>query len=138
MDMKLRTLFLSLSLLVVLGSCAQSGKEGGQGETLLSPKEAQTELKETPQMVILDVRTPREYNNGHLKDAKLVDFYQDDFKQQIAKLPQGQPYLVYCHSGGRSAKAAQMMREMGFEKVYDLKGGVAAWNQQKLPLVKQR
>ena len=88
-------------------------------------------------MVLLDVRTPREYNNGHLQEARLVDFYQEDFQKEIEKLPKDKSYLVYCHSGGRSGKAVQMMRQMGFEKVYDLKGGVAAWNEQGLPLKKE-
>ncbi|MDR9375355.1 MAG: rhodanese-like domain-containing protein [Schleiferiaceae bacterium] len=136
--MRIKTIILSASLILTLGACAQSGSTEEGATAPLPPQKAQKELKEHPNTVLLDVRTPREYNNGHLKEARLMDFYQEDFQKELEKLPKDKSYLVYCHSGGRSGKAVQMMRQMGFEKVYDLKGGVAAWNQQDLPLEKER
>lgn len=86
-------------------------------KTLMSNKEAQ----------LIDVRTSGEYNDGHIANAKNIDFNGANFKTNIAKLDKNKPVLVYCQAGGRSGKAATMMKEMGFTKVYDLEGGYGEW-----------
>ena len=84
-------------------------------------------------LVVLDVRTPEEFEAGHLPGAVLVDFYADDFVARIQELERGVPYLVYCHVGGRSARTAQLMTQLGFEDVTDVAGGIAAWTDAGLP-----
>jgi rhodanese-related sulfurtransferase len=76
---------------------------------------------------LIDVRTPGEYNEGHISNAKNIDFNSADFKAKLEKLDKNKPVLVYCAVGGRSGKAAAMLKEMGFKEVYDLKGGFNAW-----------
>ncbi len=86
--------------------------------------------------VILDVRTSDEYKEGHIENAKLIDFYEDNFKDEIAKLDKEKEYLVYCHSGGRSGKCMNMMGEMGFKNVYNMAGGIIDWTENQYEVVK--
>ena len=74
--------------------------------------------------VILDVRTQREYEYGHLEGAIVVDIYQRDFRDKIGQLDKSKTYYVYCKTGIRSRSAVAYMRQVGFEKVCDLQGGV--------------
>ncbi len=85
------------------------------------------EMVAESEVVILDVRTPNEYENGHLENAQLVNYNAPDFESQLEDLDKEKSYLVYCHSGNRSGKAFRKMKEMGFEKVYNLEGGISAW-----------
>jgi rhodanese-related sulfurtransferase len=77
--------------------------------------------------VILDVRTPEEYQTGHLKNAILLDISEQSFSASLDKLDKSKAYYVYCQAGGRSTTAAEIMAEKGFKKVYNLSGGIAAW-----------
>jgi phage shock protein E len=74
--------------------------------------------------VIIDVRTQGEYDYGHLEGAIVVDIYQRDFRDKINKLDKSKTYYVYCKTGIRSRNAVAYMRQVGFEKVCDLQGGV--------------
>ncbi len=99
----------------------------------LSPQTFQyASQREKP--LLLDVRTQAEVDEGMIAGAKHIDFMQADFSQRIEKLEKGQPVFVYCKVGGRSAKAAAQMREMGFEKVYHLDGGLDDWKSLGLPV----
>jgi rhodanese-related sulfurtransferase len=85
---------------------------------------------------LLDVRTESEWKEGHLKGAKLVTLSKDGFVEKAkAVLDPKKPVLVYCKSGGRSAKAAKQLREAGFT-VHDLDGGITAWQKAGKPVVK--
>ncbi|MDR9400156.1 MAG: rhodanese-like domain-containing protein [Psychroflexus sp.] len=77
--------------------------------------------------VILDVRTPQEFKKGHLKNAKLINFYDQAFNSCLRKLDKKKTYFVYCASGIRSKKAANKLAELGVEKIFELKGGYNAW-----------
>lgn len=79
--------------------------------------------------VILDVRTPEEFSDGHLKNATLMDFYESSFSDDLAKLDKEKTYLVYCRTGSRSAQAAEMMIELGFKNVYNMVGGIIQWRE---------
>ncbi len=79
---------------------------------------------------LVDVRTPKEYNQGKIGNAIMIDYYQDDFMTKINKLDKKKPIYIYCHSGGRSGRAAKKIRNAGFENVYDLDGGITAWRNQ--------
>lgn len=75
------------------------------------------ELLKQPSTVVLDVRTPVEYMTGHLEQAQNLNVNSDDFNQEIAKLDTSKTYVVYCHSGKRSSKAADLMYAKGFHHV---------------------
>lgn len=79
--------------------------------------------------VVIDVRTPEEYAAGHIPGAINIDVKKDSsFMQQIQGLDQSKRYLLYCHSGRRSAKALHSFNHNGFATVYHLKGGIEQWN----------
>ena len=81
--------------------------------------------------VLLDVRTPEEIADGKISDALELDYFGDNFAVEIDKLDKDKHYVVYCKSGGRSAKSIAMMKEKGFEKCTNLKGGYTAWSTAK-------
>ncbi len=77
---------------------------------------------------LVDVRTPREFRGGHIARAVNIDYFQGTaFEEAFKKLDKGQPVYLYCRSGNRSLKAARKLVSMGFEKVYDLQGGILKW-----------
>lgn len=86
--------------------------------------------------VILDVRTPLEYEQGHIEDAILIDFRSADFEEQLSKLDKDARYLVYCRSGNRSAKTCVRMNEMGFKTAINLGGGIIAWEREGKPVLR--
>jgi len=81
----------------------------------------------TSHFVVLDVRTPQEFQTGHLVGAINLDFRSPDFPARVALLNRTDTILVYCRSGHRSANAMDMMRERGFSAVYNLEGGILEW-----------
>ncbi|MBX7226000.1 MAG: rhodanese-like domain-containing protein [Chitinophagales bacterium] len=85
---------------------------------------------------LIDVRTPEEFASGHLQNAVNINFYSSDFKEQLEKLDKTKPVMVYCKSGGRSGKAAIILKELGFTIVYNLADGVEGWKNKQLPVVK--
>jgi phage shock protein E len=78
-------------------------------------------------MVLIDMRTPEEFDSGHLEGATLLDFYEPEFADKLAELDRQTPYLIYCRSGNRSGQALTLMEELGFTDVADIGGGVLAW-----------
>jgi thioredoxin len=84
---------------------------------------------------LIDVRTPEEYKNGHLKEALNVDWNSNEFDYMINALDKNQPVYVYCLSGARSASAAEKMRNSGFKEVFEMNGGILAWNKSGKPTV---
>lgn len=77
---------------------------------------------------LVDVRTKREFMAGHIKGAKNIDFFQgSSFESNFSELKKDQPVYLYCQSGNRSQKAARKLVKMGFDKVYDLRGGYRTW-----------
>ena len=86
-------------------------------------------------LVILDVRTLEEFQEGHLEGAEMIDFYAADFADRLDDLDKDVPYLLYCRSGNRSGQARALMEELGFTDVADVDGGVIAWTEAGLALV---
>ncbi len=86
---------------------------------------------------LIDVRTPAEFKEGYIKNAILIDYMAADFKEKAFEgLDKSKPVLVYCASGGRSAKSAKIYKEAGFTKVYNLLGGFRAWSAKGLNIEK--
>lgn len=116
-----------------------SSEDGGgssiSGISTISADEAAAIAADPPEdLVVLDVRTPEEYAEGHLEGAVLVDFYDADFADQLAALDPDAPYLVYCRSGNRSGQALSVMEQLGFSSVVDVDGGIVAWADAGLPV----
>ena len=85
---------------------------------------------------LIDVRTPEEFNQGHLKGALNYDINSNRFQSQISKLSKNKIVLVYCLSGGRSAAASELLVTQGFKEVYNMQGGIMKWNAANKPLDK--
>ena len=78
--------------------------------------------------LILDVRTPEEFEISRIPNSKNIDFYNpQNFMLEIEKLNKSESYYVYCRTGVRSANSCQLMNELGFDKVYNLLGGIVEW-----------
>lgn len=84
---------------------------------------------------LLDVRTPEEFAQGHLKGATLFDVKSPSFDADVAKLPHKDRYLLYCRSGHRSGMALEKMKAMGFSNLQHMVGGIGAWTAAGLPTV---
>lgn len=85
--------------------------------------------------VILDIRTPTEFNKGHIEKAKNIDYIADTFEEEIAKLDKDKPYLLHCRSGGRSNESLIIFKKLGFRNIYHLDGGIIAWEKEKFKVV---
>ena len=95
------------------------------------------ELIADSNVVILDVRKADEFAEGHIKGAVLIDQFQSDFVEQAkAKLPIDKTIAIYCRSGRRSANAAGKLAEVGY-KCVNLKGGILAWKEANMPVIKE-
>ena len=89
--------------------------------------EFEQKLNMTPEAQVVDVRTPEEFNDGHLLTAINIDFKGTDFEYKIGALDKTKPTFVYCLSGNRSSKAADQMKNLGFTEIYQMKGGIKDW-----------
>lgn len=125
-----------LSLLAGLSSTsAQKAPLSADNFVTLNVTAFKKELAEQ-KGVILDVRTPAEYAKGHLPHAINVNYLDPTFKQVIKNLKPEQPYFIYCAVGGRSAKACAQLKSSGLPKIYNLEGGITAWQQAGEVMVK--
>jgi rhodanese-related sulfurtransferase len=121
LDVLSLTLIFQLGLML-LGSCQSSNIPR------LSNKQFKNEASKE-NVVIIDVRTPDEFNAGHIKNALLMDYLDTDtFKQQIKSLDTTKTYILYCRTGKRSFNAAILMQEQGIKRVSDLKSGISKWD----------
>jgi rhodanese-related sulfurtransferase len=117
----------TFSIFLFLAACA-----GEAEETVLSPIEFQSKLKETPDAILLDVRRLEEIADVRLENSQSI-VYDESFETKLANLEQ-KPLFVYCASGKRSAKAAAILRSKGYRNVYELDGGLGAWKEAGLPV----
>ncbi|HHL73914.1 MAG TPA: rhodanese-like domain-containing protein [Bacteroidetes bacterium] len=83
--------------------------------------------KDSDQFVILDTRTPQEFQQGHIPGATLLNIFDKDFAAKLDSLDKSKTFLVHCASGGRSRRAMQMMQSKGFDKVYHMYQGMRGW-----------
>ncbi len=87
-----------------------------------------------PEFVIVDVRTPDEFAEGHLENAINIDFNADSFRDNLNQLDKSNTYLIYCRTGNRSARALATMDDLGFSDVHDM-GGIRDWTAEGFPVV---
>ncbi|MEQ8906558.1 rhodanese-like domain-containing protein [Ekhidna sp.] len=85
-------------------------------------------------VTVIDIRTPNEYENGHIPGVIHLDFMQSGFLDKIKEQKLNEPVIIHCASGGRSGKAAKMMKEAGFKKIYDYSGGFSDWKKKGLEI----
>lgn len=131
-------LFLSLGLFFVFTFTVPAQQPAPAGQPIINTNvdvnEFQKMIQEKKDIQIVDVRTPGEYKEGHLKQAMNMDFRGDNFLKLIGTLDKNRPTLIYCLSGGRSSAAAVKMKNLGFREVYNLEGGILKWNAAGKPV----
>lgn len=115
------TAALATALLAGATSCSSDGSV-----ELLTANDFARSIA-TDGTVVVDVRTPAEYAQGHIPKAINIDFEGTSFDSQIAELDKSAHYALYCRSGRRSGIAANKMHDAGFTHVVDLKGGIQTW-----------
>jgi rhodanese-related sulfurtransferase len=93
----------------------------------LSPEEFENKLKNDKNAVLVDVRTKEENKDYRIPKSKLADISSISFKTEIEKIDKSKSIYVYCASGARSRSACNMIKKMGYEKVYNLSGGICSW-----------
>ena len=128
--MKSIKIILVLSISVLSISCTSTQKKTTELESIveLIGTNEFGQLDNSTQLI--DVRTPEEYSEGYIKHAKNVNFFDENFMELMAELSKDEALYIYCKAGGRSAKAAEKLKEAGFTKVYDLDGGMAQWQDE--------
>ena len=120
---------LMLSILGFIGCTAQNGSS-------IDSKEAYGLIKADSNIAILDVRTAKEFADGHVVGAVNIDVNQADFAQKIDQLDRSKTYIVYCRSGRRSSKAVGIMSAKGFKNLYNVSDGFVGWSKNGLPFEK--
>ena len=109
-------------------STSEQKTEATKGAVQNISQEEFLKIQAEGKALVMDVRTPGEVADGHIKGATIfTDINGSTFQEEIAKLDKSKPYLVYCRSGARSGRAAQMMIDAGFTTVYNLNGGISNW-----------
>jgi rhodanese-related sulfurtransferase len=129
-----------MTLLISLPGCASPGSKTpatapAQRYTNVDANKFER-LARQPGVTILDVRTADEYASGHLPGAVSMDVRSPDFVTRVSQLDKSKTYLLHCRTGVRSTSACKLLGEMGFTNLYNLNGGISAWESAGKPVVK--
>ena len=132
---------LALSVSLGIGVALTGGCVRDETATIedITPQEAFTLIQNNqnnPDFVIIDVRTPAEFDGEHIENATNIDFYSEAFRDMLNTLDKNKTYLVYCAVGGRSGSALDIMAELNFKEVYNILGGINQWKAEGFPTVK--
>jgi phage shock protein E len=120
------TLSFSVLFLALIFSCSMNSQVA-KGFKNINQAQFQNLAKES-NTVVIDVRSPSEISEGFIDGAALfIDYNGNDFESEIDKLDKTKSYIIYCRSGGRSARASELIASKGFKKVYNLEGGISNW-----------
>lgn len=125
--------FISFLTMIIMAACA--GKASDNVE-VVSPAKFKEVMESNPNVYILDVRTPQEFENGYIPGSHLMNWLDTpNFKAQVPNLDKSKVILTYCRSGRRSLEAANYLASQGY-KVVDLDGGFMAWEKAGYPVAK--
>ncbi|MCH7535187.1 MAG: rhodanese-like domain-containing protein [Bacteroidetes bacterium] len=116
----------AIMLILTLVACNQPESKYEK----LNPAEFNAKLNTLQNNQLIDVRTPEEYQAGHLKNAVNINFIDNDFEELISKLVKKKPVFIHCAAGvegGRSNQTAKLLEELGFTEIYELEGGITNW-----------
>lgn len=127
--------YLFVALIVILGLLIYNLVVGGKGS--VEPLQA-TEMINHQEAIVVDVRPAADFAKGHIINA--INIPMNGFKNQIATLTKhkGKPIIVNCRSGAQSSMACSQLRKEGFEQVFNLRGGIMAWEAASLPLTRKK
>ena len=126
----LATLVGLLLAMSVVGACTGTGA----AVTPVTPAEASVAINASDEVVVLDIRTPEEFEAGVIEGAINIDFYEPSFASTLDALDKDAEYVVYCRSGNRSGQARQTFESLGFTNVTEIEGGIVAWSTSGFPV----
>ncbi|SEQ82641.1 Rhodanese-related sulfurtransferase [Hyunsoonleella jejuensis] len=98
----------------------------------LEPKTFESKLNESRGVQLVDVRTPKEFSQGHIKSAININFFSENFDDSLNILNKDKPVYIYCRSGKRSSKSVSKFKDAGFKTIYELDGGILNWRSEGL------
>lgn len=122
----------AILVVIAVGACGQT--TDAAIELVAAPTAAQILETHAPQVVLLDVRTADEFAQAHVPGARNIDVRSPAFASLLEQLDKAAPYVIYCQSGNRSARAVTVMRDLGFTEVWEVAGGIEAWEKAGLPI----
>jgi rhodanese-related sulfurtransferase len=127
-------LFAALALVSVL---LVQNLLAGSDKSSIQPQTATTLINQE-EGVVVDVRPMTDYSNGHIINS--INIPANGFKNQLSRLDKyrQKPVIVACRSGAQSSTACKQLRKAGFEKVYNLRGGILAWQNANLPISRKK
>jgi thioredoxin 1 len=102
----------------------------------LRAKAFEQKLTTTTDYILVDVRTPKEYEKGHIQNAVNISYFGNDFSAKVDELPKDKLIFMYCQTQHRSPLASKLMKKKGFTRIIDLSGGFMKWEKNKLPIIK--
>lgn len=126
--MRIKRLLVLLFSITLIGCISK--KEQKQ---LLSPTEF-NQKKENH--LLIDVRTPMEFEESHLKNAINIDYFDKQFYEKVKNFDKNKPIFIYCRTGRKSGEISEKLIKKGFTKVYDLDGGIISWKEEKNEVIK--
>ena len=132
--MKKKLLFASFLFVMIGLTTAQTRLK--EDITCKQAFELIQEHNQDTNFVILDVRTPDEFNSSHIKNAILIDYKSANFQNEISKLDKSKKYLVYCRGGVRSLGAIKILKDQNFKYLYHLYEGFKIWEKDGYKTVK--
>ena len=135
------SVFILIIGLFMNSSCEQKEAENSATESMVLPvqgtkienikaMEAAKMLEKNPDMMVLDIRTPGEFNSGHIPTSINIDYKAENFELEIKKLDRSKPYLMHCRSGRRSTAALDTFRKHGFDHIIHIDDGILGWNKE--------
>lgn len=137
--MKLNIIVALILVIVAVFSCkAEQDRSVGKEAVIfanITVVEAKKMLDEPAGYVWLDIRTPGEYASGYIEGAINIDYYESNYRDELAKLDRDRVYIIYCRSGNRSGKSMRIMQSLGFKTVYNVLGGINRWKSSGYRLV---
>lgn len=120
-----------LPFFIIIAACSAPDSKNSTNQ-LLEPEEFQAKIQHGA--TLIDVRTVEEYASGHISGSLNMDVNSPGFEENVLMLDRSKEYAVYCASGVRSGKAAEIMRQAGFSSVFTLTGGMKSWRDKGFPV----
>lgn len=125
-------IFLILVVPIIYTQLQRTSPKIGYGDVTI--EQAHELVEGRKPLIILDVRNDWEFEDGHLEGA--INIPVDDLEGRLGELDEEEDILVYCRTGNRSTRAAQILRENGFERMYHMVDGIEGWKAAGYPTVK--
>jgi rhodanese-related sulfurtransferase len=133
------SIWIAAMLVLLVGTSAGMASTDQSALQAISPRHFKYLLdrhRGDADVVLLDVRTPNEFADGHIDGAVLLNYHSSDFTERLKALDRKKIYLIYCRSGNRSGKSLALFQKLGFRRAYHMDTGVIGWSREAFPLVR--